>query len=319
MAWRNRYAPRRRRPKPSRNIGMGILPMGKSGPPQGIAEAVARPYQEPVEPQRGRPPGVLASATGQEGFAEMVTGLMQAQGDRQDAEIERRSRAIEARLQREHDITLGALGQESHIQGLQEQSRLKMLEHERALAFKEQDGELDPYIDLHYKGKIDRGDMTPQDWVTLERFRREARGKSTTEGGAPAPTGWQGAQPATPDERVAERVRRMGPPRRSSIDDVSIVIDTALEAGNLGKEQIKAAAYPGGIPHYSDVVLSNPGFQSWRDLVLQSHTPEEVADATREALTAYMMHERVDPMAAAWEGQHLWDRVLAKGYEKPKE
>lgn len=269
MATRYRFASRRRRPKPSRYMGAGILPMGRSDQPQGIPQAVAQ-----------QQPGVVATAAGQEGFAEMVTGLAQAQGERQEAEIERRAQAMENKLNRE--------------------ARITEMERREELVAEREGRRTDPVVGTIISRLVQEEGLTPETVGAWSEYRR-AKERPAEE----RPPGFVGPPQPSPEETFAERVTRTGRPRATgSLDE--------LEQVQYFPEnfQFNAADKEQGL---------DPGFLVWLDAAIRKHTPDQIAGAAASRYRQQLVDRRYGwgplgrlvgkPVSRGLEGWHINRRV----------
>lgn len=236
MATRYRYASRRRRnaPRPSRNIGMGILPMGRSDQPRGIAQAAAAPQ-----------PGILAVAPPREGLAEMVTGLAQAQGERQEAEIERRARAIEAAEARKGRIT--EIERRAELETEQARTATEMRREELAQ-------QPSPLVTAIMSRRIESGEATPDDLRAYAAYEQQLR-----EPQEERPPGFEGPPRPTPAETFVETITQAGRPRPT---------------GTL--EEL-----PEIFGHFDEFDPDNLDLEleSWSDKALQKYTPDQIVGA----------------------------------------
>ncbi len=230
MPMRYEFASRRRRPKVGSRMGGAILPMGRSDQPQGIAQAAAAPQS-----------AVLATAPGEEGLAEMVSGLAQAQGERQEAEIERRARAIEAKEAREGRLTELRLG-----------SELKQKEATAAAGMRREERAEQPSSLM--ASMIANLPMTPENMKAVMEYERALQ-----EPQEERPPGFVGPPQATPAETFVETISQAGPPQaKGELDELPEIFS-----------------------HFDDFdpETLDPELEMWSDKALQQYTPDQIVGA----------------------------------------
>lgn len=234
MATRYRFASRRRRPKVGSRMGGAILPMGRSDQPQGVAQAAAAPQA-----------GVLATAPGEEGLAEMVSGLAQAQGERQEAEIERRARAIEAKDAREGRLTELRLG-----------SELKQKEAVAATGMRREEAAQQPssLVTAIMSRRIESGEATPDDLRAYAAYERQLQQPQEDR-----PAGFVGPPSPTPAETFVETITQAGRPQaKGELDELPEIFS-----------------------HFDDFDPESldPELEMWSDKALQRYTPDQIVGA----------------------------------------